>query len=239
MRLRAHNGFWQLTGLPRVFPISVYLVDDDGLTLIDTGLPAMAPGVLAAARRLGRPIRRIVLTHAHRDHAGALDRLAAALPRAEVACSAREAAVLGGDLAIRPGERANATGRLPGRFAPATTRPTRLVGDGDQLGPLTVVATPGHTPGHLSYFHQPSGALFAGDALQTRGGLAVAGDRRPLFPFVAAATWDRAVAVASARKIAGLPIRHLATAHGEVLTDPAARLRAAIARAASQTAADV
>jgi hypothetical protein len=70
-----------------------------------------------------------------------------------------------------------------------------------------------------------------GDAFQTRGGLAVAGDRRRFFPWVSLATWDPGIALDSARRLADLPIRRLATAHGETLVDPGPRLRAAISRA--------
>ncbi|HZB76789.1 MAG TPA: MBL fold metallo-hydrolase, partial [Solirubrobacteraceae bacterium] len=64
--------------------VNAYLVEeDDGLTLIDTALPRSEKAILAAAERLGRPIVRIVLTHAHQDHIGSLDALHAALPDAE------------------------------------------------------------------------------------------------------------------------------------------------------------
>jgi len=229
MRVRAYEGFWQVTMLPRAFPISVYLVHDpDGLTLVDTGLPSMADGILRAADRLDRPIRRIALTHSHLDHAGALDRLKAALPDAVVACSAREAPLLAGDLSLQPGEPPAVAGVLPGRWVAARTVPDQILGDGDKLGSLTVVATPGHTPGHVAYFHEPSGAVFAGDAYQVRGGLAVAGQPRPLFPFVGRATWSAALALTSGQRLVRLPVRYLAAAHGEVLVDPVRAMRSTV-----------
>jgi len=221
MRVRRFDGFWQVTWLPRGFPISVYLVEEpDGLTLIDAGLPVMATGLLRAAGRIGHPIRRIALTHSHLDHAGGLDRLKDTLPDVVVVCSEREAPLVAGDLSLRAGEPPAVGGVLPGRWAAARTSPDRALIDGDELGSLTAIATPGHTPGHMAYFHEPSGAVFAGDAFQVRGGLAVAGQHRPLFPFVARATWNTALALASGRHLASLPVRYLATAHGEVLADP-------------------
>lgn len=59
----------------------------------------------------------------------------------------------------------------------------------------------------------------------------MAGDPRPLFPFVAMATWDNHLAIDSARRIAELPLRYLATGHGRVLADPADQLANAICRA--------
>jgi len=227
MRVRKFEGFWQVTLLPGVFPVSVYLVEEqDGLTLVDTGLPFMASGILRVTGRLGRPIRRIVLTHGHMDHAGGLDRLKDSLPDARVASSSREAVLLSGDLSLRPGESPSGK-NPPGSWVKARTTPDDLLEDGDSVGPLTAVATPGHTPGHMAYFHEPSGAVFAGDAFQVQGGLGVAGQPRPWFPFVAPATWNKTLALSSARRLAELPVRYLAATHGDVLADPVpAMLRA-------------
>jgi len=59
----------------------LYLVEEhDGLTLGDAALPYSVKGILQAARQIGKPITRIVLTHAHANHVGALDALKRALP---------------------------------------------------------------------------------------------------------------------------------------------------------------
>src|SRR3954463_12690708 len=73
----------RLVRLSRLGAVNAYLVaEDDGLTLVDTMLPRSESGILDAARDLGRPIVRIALTHAHGDHVGSLDALAAAPPPA-------------------------------------------------------------------------------------------------------------------------------------------------------------
>ena len=106
----------QLTRFPLLFPVNAYFVrEEDGLTLIDAGIPGMAKLYLEAARRYGQPIRRIALTHAHMDHVGALDALHGALPEAEVLVGAREARLLRGDLSLDPAERA-LTPKLNGSF---------------------------------------------------------------------------------------------------------------------------
>ena len=62
--------------LTRFGMINCFLVkEDDGFTLVDTGLAGSAPGIRKAARSMDTPICRIVLTHAHIDHVGALDAL--------------------------------------------------------------------------------------------------------------------------------------------------------------------
>jgi glyoxylase-like metal-dependent hydrolase (beta-lactamase superfamily II) len=50
--------------------------------------------------------------------------------------------------------------------APEPVRATNLVKDGDILeGAFRVLATPGHTQGHVAYVHEPTHTLFCGDAL--------------------------------------------------------------------------
>jgi glyoxylase-like metal-dependent hydrolase (beta-lactamase superfamily II) len=122
--------------------------------------------------------------------------------------------------------------KLRGSYQTIATRPTRLLADGDRVGSLEVVSTPGHTPGHIALFDLRDGALIAGDAFQTRAGVAVAGTMRWLFPFPAMATWSRLLALASARRLRSLEPARLAVGHGEVLEQPLAAMEAAIAVAA-------
>ncbi len=226
MRVTTFGNITQLTRFPAVFPINCYLVrEDDGFTLVDTGLGGAAAAILAAARDLGAPIMRIALTHAHGDHVGSLDALHRALPNAEVAISARDARLLAGDMSLDAGE---AGGRIRGSFVRCTTVPTRLLQPGDRVGSLEVLASPGHTPGHVAFLDTRDRALIAGDAFQTRGGTAVAGVVRPLFPFVAMGTWDLATALQSARSLRAVQPTRLAIGHGRVLTDPLPAIDGAI-----------
>jgi glyoxylase-like metal-dependent hydrolase (beta-lactamase superfamily II) len=84
MKLTPHGkNLWQIT---RFGAFNNYLVQEaDGLTLIDTNLGGSQKAILAAAQTIGLPITRITLTHAHGDHVGSLDEMAALLPEAEVA----------------------------------------------------------------------------------------------------------------------------------------------------------
>ena len=233
MRITHHGSYMiQLTRFPRVFPVNCYFVrEDDGLTLIDTGIPGNAPKILAAARELGQPIRRIVLTHAHLDHLGALDALHKLLPEAEVLVSARDTRFLSGDMTLDADEPQT---KLRGAYQAIATRPTRLLADGDRFGSLQVIGTPGHTPGHIALFDLRDGTLIAGDAFQTRAGVAVSGTVRWLFPFPAMATWNRPTALASARRIRALEPTRLAVGHGDVLEQPIAAMDSAIATAARE-----
>ena len=213
-----------------LFPINCYLVrEDDGFTLVDTGLSGSAKGILAAAKQLGAPIRRIALTHAHMDHAGSLDALHAALPEAEIILSVREARLLGRDFSLDASE---PQVKIRGGWPVCTTRPTRTVTPGERVGSLQVIAAPGHTPGQVAFLDTRDGSLIAGDALSTHFGPAVAGVSKALFPFVAMGTWHKPTALETAKTLRALDPARLAVGHGSVVTNPAAAMDAAIATAA-------
>jgi glyoxylase-like metal-dependent hydrolase (beta-lactamase superfamily II) len=130
--------------------------------------------------------------------------------------TAREARILGVELVLEQGE----PGELRGSWGNAKTRPTRELAVGDRIGSLEVVASPGHTPGHVSFLDVRDRTLIAGDAFQTRAGTAVSGIVRPLFPFPALATWHLPTAFESARELRALEPSRLAVGHGPVLEDP-------------------
>src|SRR5260221_3918009 len=146
---RFSDTFVQLTRWPLVFPINCYLVgENDGFTLIDTGIAGSAKEILAAAKSLGRPIVRIVLTHAHGDHAGSLDELHEALPGAEVIVPQRSVRLLAGDYWLEAG---GAQGKGGGSWQGCKTRAKRPRQGGERDGTLGGFCNPGHTPRHLCF----------------------------------------------------------------------------------------
>jgi glyoxylase-like metal-dependent hydrolase (beta-lactamase superfamily II) len=209
--------------------VNAYLVcEDDGLTLIDTTLPRGARKILAAAEELGAPIVRIALTHAHGDHIGSLDELVAELPGVEVIIGARDARLLAKDRTLDPGEPQS---KLRGDYRGARTAPTRTVGDGERVGSLEVLASPGHTPGHVAFLDTRDGTLFCGDAFATLGGISTSARANPRFPLVVMGTWDRGTELQSARRLRALDPARLAPGHGAIVEDPGAGMDAAIAKA--------
>jgi glyoxylase-like metal-dependent hydrolase (beta-lactamase superfamily II) len=212
-----------------------YLVrESDSFTLIDTTMGGGAQRIVEAAHHIAmEPIARLLLTHAHGDHIGSLDALAGTLGHAQVAIGAREARLLpkkpAQDRTLDPGE---PQCKVKGSFPGADTRPTHLLSDGELYGSLRVVATPGHTPGHMSYFDEREGTLYAGDALVTVGGqVHVSGFGPWYFPLPAIATWHRPTALASARKLLELPIRRYAAGHGRMVEGGPELLKDALRRA--------
>jgi glyoxylase-like metal-dependent hydrolase (beta-lactamase superfamily II) len=219
-----------ITQLTRMGMMNAYLVrEDDGFTLVDTMSSGSARGLLAAAAELGAPIRRIALTHGHGDHTGSLDALRAELGDAvEVLIPARDARILAGDRALDPGE---GTNKLRGSWATVATRPDVHVAPGDRVGSLEVVASPGHTPGHVALLDTRDRALLCGDAFSTLGGTTVSGVMNWRFPLVAMATWDNGRALDSARALRALDPTLLAPGHGRAVQDPAAAIDTALAKA--------
>jgi glyoxylase-like metal-dependent hydrolase (beta-lactamase superfamily II) len=219
-----------LTRISRFGFVNAYLVgEDDGLTLVDTMVPRSAKPILAAAKQLGAPIVRIALTHAHGDHIGSLDDLAAALPDAEVLISARDARLLQKDMTLEPSEPKD---KLRGGYPGAHTRPTRTLSPGENVGSLEVVAAPGHTPGQVAFLDRRDRTLLCGDAFSTLGGVATAAKANPRFPLVAMATWHRPTALQTARELRALDPARLAPGHGRVVEAPGVAMDAAIAKAA-------
>ena len=215
--------------LVRFAPVNSYFVrEDDGLTLVDANLPGRAEKIVEKALRMELPIKRIALTHAHLDHVGSLDAICELVPNAEVFIGARESRLMEQDFSLDPLEPKT---KLRGRFPVVKTKPS-LLDPGDHVGSLRVLATPGHTPGHMSFFDERNGALLVGDAMQTAGGVAVAGELRLLFPLPALFTWNKPLALESARLLRDLNPTCLAPGHGPVVQFPLARIDRAIRRAA-------
>lgn len=210
--------------------VNAYLVpEDDGLTLVDAMLPRSEKQILAAAERLGAPIRRIALTHAHGDHIGALDALAAALPDAEVLISTRDARLLAKDMSLDPGEPQD---KLRGGYPGAKTRPTRTFEPGARIGSLEVVAAPGHTPGQVAFLDTRDRTLYCADTYSTLGGVATTAKPNWRFPLPAMATWHRPTALETARAMRALDPARIAPGHGKVVENPGPAMDRAIARGA-------
>lgn len=214
-----------LTQLTKMGCMNAYFVrEEDGLTLVDTTMNA-ADELIAAAQRLGLPLQRIALTHGHADHVGSLDALREKLG-AEVSVLMPEV-----DAKILAGEPVEFTDKKRGSWKHVSTKPDVLLQPGDRVGSLEVVASPGHTPGHVAFLDTRDRSLIAGDAFVSLGGLQV--PNRPTFPFplVWMGTGDRQLALRSAIALRALDPEVLVLGHGKAVNSPQAAMDAAITRA--------
>lgn len=153
--------------------------DADGqVTVLDVGLPRSAPRVLAALAAIGSgpgDVTRLLLTHAHIDHAGAAAKVATVVGRG-VGIHAADAGFVRTGVGP-PRDPAFRIGRLLDRLSPTKFGPVAVdeeLHDGQLLpvaGGLRVIHTPGHSPGHAAYLHEPTGTLVTGDSIFNVRGL--------------------------------------------------------------------
>ena len=208
--------------------INCYIVAeaDGSLTLVDTGLRRSRSRIQRAVEALGAElgdVRRIIVTHAHPDHAGSVAALAEASGATVLAHQADRAYIEEGRAA--PSDERFLLGRL------ANVRPPRFGGvsgvqavvDGEQLdGGLTIIHLPGHTPGHIGVKHEASGTLMAADALFHIRKLT----ESPRF-----LCNDAALARQSANRLAELEFETIAFGHGpELGPDERTKLEAFLPR---------
>jgi glyoxylase-like metal-dependent hydrolase (beta-lactamase superfamily II) len=217
--------------LTRFGMVNCFLIkEDDGLTLIDTNLAGSALGIQGAAQSLRASICRVILTHAHIDHVGSLDALVRQFPEIEFCVGQRESRLLVPDFSLDSGESGKKLFGFPG----VKSRPTLLLNDGDRIGSLQAIFSPGHTPGHMAYLDVRDGSLIGGDAFTTQIGVVAAGAFKFSFPFPWLFSWNRHYAAESARKLRKLKPARLAVGHGKTVESPLAAMDQAIELAFQQ-----
>jgi glyoxylase-like metal-dependent hydrolase (beta-lactamase superfamily II) len=172
---------------PVQLDVRAYLVAHaSGIILVDTGIDAGGLALDAALGEAGaawRDVSHVLISHAHRDHVGALDHVRRAAPAAAVMASAAEG--------------------LPG---------LRPLADRDVIGPLRVFASPGHTPGHLSFADEERGVLLVGDCVGVVAGRLVRAPGR--------FTADPEVAEQTLRSLLAWRGARMLFAHGPELASP-------------------
>jgi glyoxylase-like metal-dependent hydrolase (beta-lactamase superfamily II) len=176
-----------------------------GLLLLDVGMPGGVEELAEALDDEGLALEAtwaVVVTHQDLDHAGCL---ATVVERTGAAAFAHEA-----DAPYLEGRRelVKSTEDRPMELDP-TTVDVRLVGDetfATGAGPMRAVHTPGHAPGHTSYYFPDAELLVAADALNVVDG-ALVGPR-------ADATPDLETAWESVETLAALDVAHTHCFHG-------------------------
>lgn len=204
--------------------VAVHLiVTDEGVTVIDAGLPGQWPELLRELESAGRTlgdIRGVVLTHGDTDHLGFAERLRRdhGVP---VFVHEADAARARGEIKPRPSWGPVKLGAITrffwyaarkGGLRTTYLREVHLIQDGHVLdlpGAPRIIGLPGHSPGSVAIHSALADAVFVGDALTTRHVLTGAHGPQPA-PF----TDDPAQAAASLERLAGLAATWVLPGHG-------------------------
>jgi hydroxyacylglutathione hydrolase len=205
------TGVWHLAGTP-ADAINVYVLED---VLIDAGT-ALDHGRIS--RQLsGVTIRAHALTHAHFDHYGSSHRLCEEL-EIPLWCGADDVqAVEAGKMVAKGGL------MVPGARA---HRVDRALAEGDVVAGFTVLSTPGHSPGHVSYWRESDRVLVCGDVMWGQNPFILSGGIREPFPMLSP---DGRLNRESARRLAALEPALVCFGHGPPLRDTQ-RFLAAVSR---------
>jgi glyoxylase-like metal-dependent hydrolase (beta-lactamase superfamily II) len=208
--------------------VNVHLVvTDDGVVLVDTGLPGRSAKIGKALHELRRTIgdvRTVLLTHHHPDHTGGLAEVRRRSGARVVAHEADVPYVTGVQRVVYRNPLLKLSSLIMGTPEPA---PVDDVVTTDGYAPLpgfTALHTPGHTAGHLSFLlDRAGGALFAGDAAAgKRGGVGST-------PKMVSADLDQQAK--SVARLAGLEFEHAVFGHGRAVSGRAVeRFREYVAR---------
>ncbi|MBV9425394.1 MAG: MBL fold metallo-hydrolase [Solirubrobacterales bacterium] len=154
------SGVWQISFGPRD-AVNVYLVGD---VLIDAGTSSM--GRRLVRRLAGRRVTAHAITHAHPDHVGGSSAVCEDLGIELWAPAGDAPDVERGRPTVAPGTWASSlVARAPGWKSPKVAR--RLV-ESDSVGAFQVLDTPGHSPGHVSFWRESDRVLVVGDVFLNR-----------------------------------------------------------------------
>lgn len=207
--------------IPNIIANPYLIIDPDGLTLIDAGLPGSHKKILGYISGIGRSpsdLKRIIITHADMDHVGGLSAIKKA-SGARIYASAIESDAMAKGNPSRKINSRNSMRRILMAFASRLIKPAPIPADEiiregqvlPVLGGLRILETAGHTPGHISLFSPSTGILFTGDSIISR--------QEGLVRSLPALTWDEARADDAARKQSELGASIVCPGHGPVVKE--------------------
>jgi hydroxyacylglutathione hydrolase len=204
-------GLHRLSGFPPD-AFNVYLLEtDDGVVLIDTATRHARRRILRQVA--GRRLEGIFITHAHRDHAGAMHAVAVQTG-APVWSSTEDAGALEGKVPEPIPKPDSLVNRIFGGWWKDRHPVARRLSEGERIGTFEVISFPGHTPGMIGLWRESDRTILCADAMRTVNlfaGFPQVGEMPALF------TCDIPESRRSIRKLAALEARTVCPGHGRAL----------------------
>jgi glyoxylase-like metal-dependent hydrolase (beta-lactamase superfamily II) len=216
-------------GVPSIIHPTLFRENGSAI-LVDTGFPGLLPQIREAVEQTGLQFSKldsVVITHHDLDHIGSLATIRDELPESlDILAHAGERPYIQGDLSPikqtpeRTAQREAHLNTLPEEqrtflkallAVPTSAKVDRTLADAEVLpfaGGITVIHTPGHTPGHICLYHARSKTLVTGDALNLINGKLTGPN--PVH------TYDLALALDSLKKLAAYDIENVICYHGGV-----------------------
>lgn len=208
----------------------ILLYDEKHAVLVDVGMPGQLDAIRAAVDKAGVPFNRIdavILTHQDIDHIGSIQHVLKALGKpVDVYAHAEDKPYIEGQKEPIKMNRERVDQMLKGMpedvraqaeaifLNPPTAKVTKTVSDGEVIplvGGIEVIFTPGHTPGHISLYHQATKTLITGDATVSQDGKILGPNEQ--------ATPDMDEAVKSQKKFTSFDISKVICYHGGLCDD--------------------
>jgi hydroxyacylglutathione hydrolase len=153
------DDLYLLRGFPP-YAINIYLM---GGVLVDAGSRFASRRILRQLK--GRTVSAHALTHAHPDHQGASHAVCVAM-NLPLWCGAIDAPAVEDPRLIQDRMPPHWINRTLGRYLAGPGHPVaRPLQSGDEVGGFTVIETPGHSPGHISFWRARDRVLVLGDVL--------------------------------------------------------------------------
>ena len=214
------DGVYRVDAIRFSNAVSVLLLEnDDGWTLVDTGVEGGAGRIRDALAALGsgpEDLKRIFLTHHHPDHIGGLEGLMEWAPDAELGATEYESMVISGKLPPAPPSNPILRLMMSGMQDMPKYAVGKVLRENDVVSGFRIIPTPGHSLGHASLLRDSDGLLFTADAFGCLPRKVRVGVRKSFCT-------DPQMARRSAQKLLGERFDMAIMGHGPVLRSDARR----------------
>lgn len=220
----------KVMGIERiVYPTLMW--DDDNVILVDTGTPSnleMIKKQTEAAGASFAKLNKIIVTQQDIDHIAGIKGILSENPEVRVFAHEEDKPYIQGEEKVKrlnskfmdrikdlPQEEQL---RIVDMFENSSVKVNNTISDGEVLpicGGVTIIHTPGHTPGHICLYHQMSKTLIAGDAMNILHGQLVGPNEDPMSEDGVNAN----NAINSLKKLEDYDIVNIITYHGGLFND--------------------